>query len=132
MDEREHIAIDEVQIAAFLRRDAVEVFQLPDVVGGHPAVLPRGGVTVHAALIIAAQQTFHIEFEEVLFLFFRREKGTGQGLFPAHHPRVQRVLHKLQRLLLNIRKARLLQITDHVGRHPENSSDFIDLELARL
>ena len=77
MDEREHIAIDEVQIAALLRRDAVEVFQLPDVVGGHPAVLPRGGVTVHAALIIAAQQTFHIEFEEVLFLFFRREKGSG-------------------------------------------------------
>ena len=77
MDEREHIAIDEVQIAAFLRRNAVEVFQFPDVVGGHPAVLPRGGVTVHAALIIAAQQTFHIEFEEVLFLFFRREKGSG-------------------------------------------------------
>ena len=132
VDEREHIAIDEVQVAAFFCRDAVEVFQLTDVVGGHPAVLPRGGVPVHAALVIAAQQAFHIEFEEVLFLFFRREQGAGQGLLPAHYPRVQRVLHELQRLLLNIRKARLLQIADHVGRHPENSSDFIDLELASL
>ena len=80
MDEREHIAVDEVQIAAFLRWDAVEVFQLPDVVGGHPAVLPRGGVTVHAALIIAAQQTLHIEFEEVLLVHSKHKQTIPTGM----------------------------------------------------
>ena len=54
------------------------------------------------------------------------------GLLPADHPWVQRVFHELQRLLLNIRKARLFQVANHVGRHPENSSDLIDLEFSRF
>ena len=52
------------------------------------------------------------------------------GLLPTDDPRVKGVFHKLQGLLLNIRKARLFQIADHVGRDPENSSNFIDLEFA--
>ena len=54
------------------------------------------------------------------------------GLLPADHPGVQRVFYELQRLLLNIRKARLFQVTHHVGRHSENSRDLIDLEFSRL
>ena len=38
---------------------------LTDVVGGHPAVLPPDGVPVHAALIVAAKQTFQIELHEI-------------------------------------------------------------------
>lgn len=78
MDQREHIAIDEVQVAAFFSRNAVEVFQLPDVIGGHPAVLSRSGIPVHATLIIAAQQAFHIELEEVLAFLFRGKQSAGQ------------------------------------------------------
>lgn len=63
--QREHIAVNEVQIAAVLCWDAVEVFQLTDVVGGHPAVLAADGVPVHAALVIAAQQTFQIELHKI-------------------------------------------------------------------
>ena len=54
------------------------------------------------------------------------------GLLPADHPGVQGVFHELQRLLLNIRKARLFQVAYHVRRHSENSSDLIDLEFSRL
>ena len=54
------------------------------------------------------------------------------GLLPTDDPGVKRVFHKLKGLLLNIRKARLFQITDHVGRYTENSSNFIDLEFAGL
>ena len=32
--------------------DAVQVFQLPDIIGGHPSVLPGGGVAVHPALVV--------------------------------------------------------------------------------
>lgn len=61
----EHIAVNEVQIAAVLLRDTVEVFKLPDVICGHPAVLAADGVPVHAALVIAAEQTFQIELHEI-------------------------------------------------------------------
>ena len=63
--QREHIAVDEVQVAAVLCRDAVEVFKFPDIIGGHPAVLAADGVPIHAALIIAAEQTFQIELHEI-------------------------------------------------------------------
>ena len=63
--QREHIAVDEVQVAAVLCRDTVEVFQFPDVICGHPAVLATDGVPVHAGLIVSAEQTFQIEFHEI-------------------------------------------------------------------
>lgn len=72
--QREHIAVDEVQVAAVLCRDAVEVFQLSDVVGGHPSVLTTDGVPVHAALVIAAQQAFQIELHEIRRFFVPREE----------------------------------------------------------
>src|SRR5699024_5799378 len=59
--QREHIAVDQVQVAAFLGRDAVHVLQFPDVVGAHPAVLPCGSVAGHSAGIIAPEQPFHVE-----------------------------------------------------------------------
>ena len=52
------------------------------------------------------------------------------GLIPTDDPGVEGAFHKLKRLLLNIRKARLFQIADHVRRDTENSSNFIDLEFA--
>ena len=128
--QREHIAVNEVQIAAILCRDTVEVFQFTDVVCGHPAVLTANGVPVHAALVIAAEQTFQIEFHEIRRFFALGQECPLNGLLPADDPWVKGVFHKLQGLLLNIGKARLFQITDHVWRYSENSSNFIDLELA--
>ena len=52
------------------------------------------------------------------------------GLLPADDPGVKGVFHKLKGLLLDIRKARLFQVADHVGRDSENSSNFIDLEFS--
>ena len=72
--QREHIAIDEVQVTTVLCRDAVKVFQFPDVVCGHPAVLATDGVPVHAALVIAAQQTFQIELHEIRRFFVPRKE----------------------------------------------------------
>ena len=63
--QREHIAIDEVQVAALLGGDAVEVLQLPDIVGGHPAVLPTDGIAVHPALVIAPKQTLQVELHKI-------------------------------------------------------------------
>ena len=57
MLEREHIAIDKVYISTFLGRDAVQVLQFPDIVGGHPAVLASCGIAIHAAGVVAAEET---------------------------------------------------------------------------
>ena len=70
----EHIAVNEVQVAAVLCRDAVEVFQLPDVVCGHPAVLAADGVPVHARLIVSTEQTFQIELHEIHGFFVPRKE----------------------------------------------------------
>ena len=51
-------------------------------------------------------------------------------MLPTDNPRLQGVLHKFERLLLNIRKARLLKITDHVWRYSEDSSYFINLKFS--
>src|SRR5699024_5858975 len=59
--QREHIAIDQVQVSAFLGRDAVHVLQFPDIVGAHPAVLPCRSVAGHPAGIIAPEQPLHVE-----------------------------------------------------------------------
>ena len=45
---------------------------------------------------------------------------------------MERVLHELKGLLLNIGKARLLKVAHHVRRHPENPGNLIDLELPSL
>ena len=37
----------------------------------YTSVLPTDGIPVHAALIVATQQTFHIEFDKILCLFLR-------------------------------------------------------------
>ena len=72
MAQREHVAVDKIQISALFGGDTVQVLQFPDVVGGHPAVLPRCRVAVHAAGVIAAEETFQIEFHEIRpFLVFR-------------------------------------------------------------
>ena len=81
--QREHIAVDEIQVAAVLCRDAVEVFQLSDVICGHPAVLAADGVPVHAALVIAAEQTFQIELHEIHAFFVLGQKRPLNGLLPA-------------------------------------------------
>src|SRR5699024_4529352 len=64
--QREHIAIDQVQVSAFLGRDAVHVLQFPDIVGAHPAVLPCRSVAGHPAGIIAPEQPLHVELGKVL------------------------------------------------------------------
>ncbi len=57
---------------------------------------------------------------------------SNHRLLPPYKPRLQGVFHKFQRLLLNIRKARFLQIADRVRRDTENSSNFIDMEFPRF
>src|SRR5699024_5113616 len=71
VSQREHIAVDKVQVSAFLGRDAIHVLQFPDIVGAHPAVLPCRGIAVHPAGIIAPEQPFHIELGKISFLFLR-------------------------------------------------------------
>ena len=55
MLEREHIAVYEVQVAALFGGDPVEVFELTDIVGAHPAILSADGIALHAALVVAPQ-----------------------------------------------------------------------------
>ena len=66
--QREHIAVDEIQIAAFLCRDPILILQLANVVGAHPAVLTGNGIAIHSALVITTQQSFQIELHEVFLL----------------------------------------------------------------
>lgn len=54
--------------------DRVHVFQLTDVVGRQPAVLSCSRIALHTACVVAAQQTFHIEFNEIAPLFGIRKK----------------------------------------------------------
>src|SRR5699024_2440610 len=92
--QREHIAIDKVQISAFLGRDAVHVLQFPDVIGTHPAVLPCGGVAGHPAGIIAPEQPLHIELGKITLLFLRGKQYPLNGLFPSNYPGLYRVFYQ--------------------------------------
>src|SRR5699024_7056714 len=125
-----HVSIDQVQVTALLSRDTVKIFKFPDVIGAHPAVLAGCSIAIHPALVISTEQTIHVKLDKISSLLRFREKHTVDGLFPTDDPRFQRVFHKLQRLLLNIRKARLFQIPDHVRRYPENSSNLINLKFS--
>ncbi len=130
MLEREHIAVYEVQVATLFGGDPVEVFELTDIVGAHPAVLSADGVALHATLVVAAQKAIDIELGKVRFLLFGGQEGSGDALLPADYPRVEGVLDELQALLLDIRKARLFEVSDHMGRNSKNSSNFVDLEFS--
>ena len=79
--------------------------------------------------IIAPQEPFYVEADKILLFLIRRKQDPLDGLLPAHQPGFQGVFHKLQGLLLNVGEAGFLQVTDHVGRHPEDPCDLIDLEL---
>ncbi|SQH28329.1 Uncharacterised protein [Arcanobacterium haemolyticum] len=61
-----------------------------------------------------------------------REQGFYDGLFPPDDPRIKRVLHKFEALLLNIAKARFFQVANHVGRDTKYSGDLIELKLPCL
>ena len=102
MLEREHIAIYEVQVAALFGWDPVEVFELSNIVGTHPAVLSANGIALHAALVVAAQEAIDIELGKVRFLLFGGQEGSGDALLPADYPRVEGVLDELQALLLDV------------------------------
>ena len=113
------------------RRYPVQILQFPDIVRRHPAVLPCRGVPVHPALVVP-QKPVHVELKEVFLLLVRCQKRPYHRLLPPAHPRIQRVLHKFQGLLLNIIEAALFQVAYHMGRHPEDPRDLINLELPRL
>ena len=130
MLQREHVAVDQIQVSAFFGRNPVQVLQFADIVGGHPTVLSSRRITGHATGVVAAKKTFQIELHEIRALLVFRQKGPGNGLFPSDDPGVQRVFHEFQALLLNIGKARLFQVSHHVRRDSENSSNLIDLKFA--
>ena len=100
-----YVTVNQVQIASGLCRNAVKVFQFPDVVGAHPAVLPGDGISVHSGLIVAAQQALHIESREIARLFIRQQQRAMDRLLPAGNPWGKRVFHEFQRLLLDIGEA---------------------------
>ena len=102
MLEREHIAVYEVQVAALFGGDPVEVFELSNIVGAHPAVLSANGIALHAALVVAAQEAIDIELGKVRFLLFGCQERSSDALLPADYPRVEGVLDEFQALLLNI------------------------------
>jgi PncC family amidohydrolase len=130
--EREHIAVDQINIAAFLGRDAVHVLHFTDIVGAHPAVLPGGCVTGHTALVVAAQQAVKIELNKKRRFLRGQDKGLLKALFPAHHPWVKGIFHEFQGLLLDVGEAGLFKVTHHMGRHPEDTGDLVDLEFPCL
>ena len=131
MGEREHVAVDQVEIAA-LAGDAVEIFQGADVVGAHPPVLSGDGVAIHARGVVAAEEIFEVESDEETRFLLGCEQGFGDGLFPAHPPRAEGVLDELEGLLLDVGGTGLVWVTDHVWWDPEDAGDFVDLEFAGL
>ena len=125
-----HIAIYEIKVAAVLGRNTVEVLKLPNVVCGHPTVLPCGSVPAHAACVISSQQSVNIELDKIILFLACGEQGAHHALFPPHKPGFKGVFNEFKGLLLNIRKARFFKVANHVGRHSENSSNFIYLKLS--
>ena len=61
-----HVAVDEIKVTAFLGRDRIQVFQLPDVIGGEPAVLPAGGIAVHVLEALSERHDGKTETLKVL------------------------------------------------------------------
>ena len=126
---REHIAVDKIEIPAFLSGDQVEVLKLTDIIRRHPAVLTCCGVSGHPARVITPKQTVHVELEEILLLLIGIEKRPGEGLLPSDNPGIKRILHEFKRLLFNIGEARFLEIRQHMRRDSEDAGDLVDLEL---
>ena len=128
--EREHIAVNEIEIAAEFGGNPVKVFELTDIVGRHPPVLPSRCIARHTACVISPKQPLQIEFEVVPLLFLRREKCPLERLLPSDDPGVKCILYELKRLLLDIGKRGLVQVTYHVRRDTENPRNLVDLKFS--
>ena len=70
----DHVAVAHVFIASLLIRDKVETFESTNIIGAHKAILNSYGIAVHAALVIASEKAVHIEFHEIVRLFFFGEE----------------------------------------------------------
>ena len=68
-------AVEVVIVTAKLCRNEIHIFKPAYIIRTHKAVADTDCIGVHAALIIAAHQTVHIEFWEVSVLFFFQQKG---------------------------------------------------------
>lgn len=121
-----------MDVAAFLIRKQIHVFQASYIVDRHDPILDSGRVTAHTAGVIAAKESVNVKADKVLVLFFRKKQRSLHRLFPAGKPRLQRISHKLQRLLFDIGEGRMLKVADHVRRDTEDSRDLIQLEFSRL
>ncbi len=94
-----HIAVDHVLVPALVGRYGIQVFQIPDIVGAHPAVLPGDCVSFHPAFVVAAHQSVDIELHIKTPLFLFGEKGAVHSLFYAHEPGADRMHGKIDRLI---------------------------------
>ena len=127
--ELRHAAVDEIEVAAFVTLNWIEVFEASDVVRREPAILPPDGISLHAALVVPAQKPIHLEANEIFLSLLIRKQGFLQRLLPAHDPRIQRIFDEFKGLLLDVVEARFLQVADHMRRHTIEPRNLVDLEL---
>ena len=133
-----HVAVDQIGVAAFLLGNRVQIFQFPDVVGGHPAVLPGDGVALHAGFVIAPHEAVQIELHikapatGAPGFFVVREKSAIDGLFNPHQPWPDGMDGKGDVLRFDVGEGRPVQIADHVRRHTKDTADFRNLKLSRF
>ena len=96
------------------------------------AVADAGRITVHPALVIATEQTIHIEFREVGILLLLQQQILDDALLNADKPRGQGVHHKVQRLVFNVGECGSGQIGYQMRRHTEDAADLRHRKLLRF
>ena len=96
------------------------------------AVADAGRITVHPALVIATEQTIHIEFREVGILLLLQQQILDDALLDADKPRGQGVHHEVQRLVFNVGEGRPGQIGYQMRRHTEDTADLRHGKLLRF
>ena len=92
-----HIAaVQVVVISALLCRDEIHILQTMHIIRREEAVADAGRITVHPALVIATEQTIHIELREVGVLLLFQQQILDDALLDADKPRGQGMHHEVQ------------------------------------
>ncbi|PJE80682.1 hypothetical protein CI610_00343 [invertebrate metagenome] len=108
----------------------VQVFQLPHLIAGHPAILDSHLVVVRPVLLGATQQAVDVELHVILIL--TAEQLAVQLLLPAHDPRGHGVPQEADGQLADVIERGPLKVVDHVAGHVEDTGDLGYLKLSGL
>ena len=100
-----------------------------DIIGRQKTVADAGGIAVHPALVVAAQQTVHIELRKVGILLVLQQQILDDALLNADEPRSQGMHHEVQRLVFDVGEGRMGQIRYQMRRHTKDTADFRHREL---